>query len=150
MRLPHDCLVLVADGRKMLLLRNDGQADNPALTVVYGLERPNPADQDQKTDARGQRPTVGSPGQDSMDEADYHKRTEDLFARSVAEHINGLALRNELPPLIVVAPPGTLGALRKYYHQEAAACIRAEISREMTGAPVETITDMLKDHEEVG
>jgi len=149
MRLPHNSLVLVADGRKMLLLRNEGQADDPALTVEYGLEQPNPADHEQKSDARGQRPAVGSPGQASAGETDYHQRTEDEFARSVAGYINALALQNDLAPLIVIAPAGTLGELRKHYHREAAACIRAEIGREMTGYSVEAITDMLVAHEEV-
>lgn len=145
MRLPHNCLILVADGRKMLLLRNIGMADDPQLTVDYAEEQPNPADSDQKSDASGQRPTIGSPGQASTGETDYHQQTEDDFARRVADHLNGLALRNELDPLVVVASGKTLGQLRRHYHKETQARIIAEVDRVMTGYATDRIARMLAD-----
>ena len=53
MQLPHNAAILVADGRKMLFLRNEGDAEYPNLVVESAEEKVNPADRDQKTDAAG-------------------------------------------------------------------------------------------------
>ena len=53
MQVPHNTYVLVADGRKLLFLRNDGDAQALDLKVELAEEHPNPADRDQKTDASG-------------------------------------------------------------------------------------------------
>lgn len=147
MRLPHDCLVLVADGRKMLLLRNKGMADMPRLEVEYGEEQPNPSDLDQKTDLAGQRPAVG-PGQASVSEPDYHRLAEERFAARVADHLNGMALENDLGALIVVAAPRTLGVLRRKFHKEVQARIIAEVEKVMTGHPTDQVARMLLAEEE--
>ena len=53
MQVPHNALVLVADGRKALFLRNEGDAQMPNFQVEQHREHPNPKDSDQKTDASG-------------------------------------------------------------------------------------------------
>lgn len=148
MRLPHNCLVLVADGRKMLLMRNNGMADDLRLIVEHGEEQPNPADQNQKTDARGQKPSGGKRGQSSTEEADYHQLTEDRFAARIAQHLNALALRNALDPIIVIASGKTLGELRRHFHREVQAKIIAEIDKVMTGYSSDRIAQMLMGREE--
>jgi protein required for attachment to host cells len=46
---------------------------------------------------------------------DYHQQEEDRFAAAVAEMLKRRALANEFDSLVVVAPPRTLGELRKHY-----------------------------------
>ena len=53
MRIPHDALIVVADGRKMLLLRNEGDAERLNLQVEHKDIHENPKDRDQKSDAAG-------------------------------------------------------------------------------------------------
>jgi protein required for attachment to host cells len=53
MLVPHNTLVVVADGRKMLLLRNEGDAVNLNLQVEHKEIHENPKDSDQKSDAAG-------------------------------------------------------------------------------------------------
>ena len=43
MQIPHDTFVLVADGRKSLFFRNEGDADFPSLSVEDKEVRDNPA-----------------------------------------------------------------------------------------------------------
>jgi hypothetical protein len=43
---------------------------------------------------------------------------KDRFAAETAEMLKQRALRNEFESLIIVAPPRTLGELRKHYHKE--------------------------------
>jgi len=143
MLLPTNMFILVADGRKMLLLRNSGTADAPQLTVEYGEKQPNPPDHVQKTDLSGRRPATGTQGQASVTEADYHQQTEDRFAIRAAEELNGRALRHEYDALIVVAPPRTLGELRSHYHKTVRDRLVAEIAKDLTGYSTDRIVQML-------
>ena len=147
MRLPTNSLVLVADGRKMLLLRQTGTPNAPELTLIHGEDQPNPADHDQKTDAAGRMPQGGTPGQSSTSETDFHQQTEDVFARSVAEHLNAMALQNELGDLVVVAAPRTLGQLRKHFNKQVEDKIVGEIGKVMTGYSTDRIAAMLSEVE---
>ncbi|HEX8445676.1 MAG TPA: host attachment family protein [Sphingomonas sp.] len=139
MRLPHDTLVLVADGRKMLMFRNQGDADAPNLIVEDVETRSNPADRDQKTDAQGQRPSSTGYGQDSTSEADYHQLEENRFAASTADTLKDRALQGEYDRLVVVAAPKLLGELRKHYHKEVQTRLTAEIAKDLTGHPKDKI-----------
>jgi protein required for attachment to host cells len=86
MQLPHNAAVLVADGRKLLFLRNEGDDTYPNLVVEQAEEHLNPADHDQKSDSPGRASSasVGS-GQAVLDEPDYHQIEEDCFAAEAAE-----------------------------------------------------------------
>lgn len=53
MRVPSDALVVVADGRRMLLLRNRGDEEFPNLEVEQVEEKENPATRDQGSDEPG-------------------------------------------------------------------------------------------------
>lgn len=145
MLVPTNTLVLVADGKKMLVLRNTGLATDIDLSVEYGEEQPNPPDREQKTDLRGRMPQQGNPGQASVGETDYHQQAEERFAAHIAGWLNERALRNALDPVVVVAAPGTLGALRPHLHKTAKDRIVAEIGKDMTGHPTEGIAKMLVD-----
>ncbi|HEX7852682.1 MAG TPA: host attachment family protein [Sphingobium sp.] len=147
MRIEPDMLILVADGRKILLLRNKGTVGTPDLVVEYGEEQPNPPDRDQKTDAQGQRPGSIGPGQASAGETDYHQQTENRFAVHAAELLNQRALQNGFGKLVVVAAPATLGLLRPRYHQEVKARLVAEMAKDMTGTPVDRIAAYLSELE---
>lgn len=145
MLVPTNTLVLVADGRKMLVLRNTGLATDIDLSVEYGEEQPNPADREQKTDLRGQMPQHGTPGQASVGEADYHQQTEDEFAARMAEWLNERALRNALDPVVIVAAPATLGTMRPRLHKTVKDRVVGEIGKDMTGHTTGSIARMLVD-----
>lgn len=147
MRIEPDMLILVADGRKLLLLRNTGTVGTPELVVDYGEELPNPPDREQKSDARGQRPGSIGPGQASAGETDYHQQAEERFAVHAAEILNQRALANGFDKLIVVAAPATLGTLRQRYHGETRSRLVAEVPKDMTGYSVDRITRYLVDLE---
>lgn len=143
MRLAPNTLVLVADGRKILLLRNDGTATDPNLTVEYGEEQDNPRDSEQKSDRAGQHPSGGGASQASAGENDYHQQGEDRFAAHAAELLNTRALKQDFDDLIVIAPPKTLGVLRGQYHKEVKDRLVAELPKAMTGQSTDSITQML-------
>lgn len=142
MRVPHGSMVLVADGEKMLFFRNEGEALAPQLSVERNLVQDNPPDREQKTDAPGRGHSPG-PGRSAHEETDYHRLEKDRFAADTAEMLNRWALRNDYESLIVVAPPRTLGELRKHYHKETEKRIAGEVPKDLTGHPVPEIERIL-------
>lgn len=148
MRIPHDSYVLVADGAKMLFFRNEGDADNLNLTVLAAEQQADLYDRDIKTDTAGQKPAGVGPGGSTAGEADFHRQAEDQFAAEAAERINRAALANEFERLIIVAPPKTLGELRKHYHKQVQGRIAAEIAKDLTGHPVDRIESVLQNYQD--
>ena len=166
MQVPHKSVVLVADGRKLLFLRNEGDADYPNLVVETAREQVNPADRDQKTDAAGAASSTqsgagahgGAQGgsgnaagggaqfaasRGSLGETDFHQLEEDRFAAEAAELLKKRALANNYDSLIVVAPPKTLGELRKHYHKEVESRLSGELDKDLTGHPIDQIEKAL-------
>jgi protein required for attachment to host cells len=47
--------------------------------------------------------------------------------------------------LIIVAPPRTLGELRKYYHDELNRRLAGEVPKNLTNVPVNEIERILQD-----
>lgn len=156
MQLPHKSFIVVADGRKMLFFRNEGDADYPKLEVENHREEDNPKDSDQGTDRPGRAFTAGGvpPGQggsrpgaanrSGYSETDFHQLQEDRFAAELAEMLKERVLANEIETLIVVAPPKTLGELRKHYHKEVEARLAGEIAKDLTNIPVPEIEKALQ------
>ena len=166
MRVAHEALVLVTDGRKMLLLRNKGNPERIDLQLERKEIRENPKDIDQKTDAAGHSSSTQSgagapvsaqggsmqargqgaqfaPSRGTMGETDYHRLEEEKFAAEVAQLLNRKALSNAFEELVVVAPARTLGELRKHYHKEVDARLAAEIGKDLTSHPVPEIEEVL-------
>lgn len=144
MRVPHNSFIVVADGEKMLFFRNDGDADYPKLEVERKREQENPANRDIKTDSAGRSFASVGNGRSAMEEADFHQIEEDRFAAETAELLRERALRNDFESLIVVAPPRTLGELRKHYHKEVEKRLAGEIAKDLTGHPVEEIEKIIR------
>lgn len=166
MQVPHNSVVLVADGRKLLFLRNEGDAEYPNLQVEHAEERANPATRDQATDAAGAaRSTQSGPGapnvaqggsghaqgggaqfapsRGSFEQTDFHQLEEDRFAADAADLLKRRALSNDFESLIVIAPPRTLGELRKHYHKEVSARLTGELDKDLTGHPIPDIEKAL-------
>ena len=141
MQIPHDSFVLVADGRKSLFFRNQGDADFPNLAVEAKEVDVNPAHHEQASDLAGRASnTLGS----SMDEVDFHQQEEDRFAAETAAMLKARALQGDFDALVVVAPPRTLGELRKHYHKEVERRLVAEVPKDLVNVPVAEIEKVLQ------
>ena len=142
---PNNALILVADGRKALFLRNQGDEQQIDLRTASHRERDDRKDSDIKTDASGQSPApagTGLPG-GTMGEPDFHQQEEDRFARDLAEKVNAMALAGQFDALVVVAPARTMGELRPLWHKEVGARIVGEHVKEMTDRPIPDIEALL-------
>lgn len=168
MKVPHDAMVVVADGRKLLMLRNQGDADYLNLQVVQKQLHANPKTSDQKTDSSGRSSSTQSgpgapavaqngsmhargggaqfaPARGTMGETDFHQLEEDRFAAEVAGMLREEALHNNFESLIIVAPPRTLGELRKHYHSSVVDRLAGELAKDLTDHPVPEIESALRN-----
>ena len=145
MQVPHNSVVLVADGEKMLFFRNAGDDEYLNLAVEAKEVQDNPATRDQKTDEAGRSFPSSGPGHHAYSETDFHQLEEDRFAAEAAEMLKKRALNGDYDSLIVVAPPRTLGELRKHYHKEVEKRLVGEIAKELTGHPVSEIEKILRE-----
>lgn len=144
MRIPNQTLVLVADGRKMLFLRNEGDETYPDLRVEAHREQDNPSNREQSTDAPGRAATGNfRTNRSGMEETDFHQIAEDRFAAEASELLRKRALANDFEQLIIAAPPRTLGELRKHYHSSVEQRLIGEVDKDLTGMPIPDIEKAL-------
>ncbi len=143
MALPNQALVLVADGRKMLFLRNHGDEAQIDLRTESHEEREDRKDRDIKTDAAGSGSPSAGIGRDSMDETDFHQQEEDRWVKDAAAELKRRALRNDFSALAIIAPPKALGVLRKELHKEVERRLVLTLNKEMTDRPIPDIEELL-------
>ena len=143
MALPNGALVLVADGKKMLFLRNTGDENQIDLRTEAHEEREDSMDRDLKTDAPGTQSPRAGIGRDTMEEVDFHQQEEDRWVKDAAEELKKRALRNDYDALAIIAPPRALGVLRKELHKEVERRIILTLNKEMTDRPIPDIEELL-------
>ena len=143
MALPHNALVLVADGTKALFLRNQGDQNQIDLRTEAHDKREDRKDREIKTDAPGANKQSMGYGRPVMDETDFHQQEEDRWIKEAAEELKRRALRNDFDALAIVAPPKALGYLKKCLHKEVEKRIVLTINKEMTDRPIPDIEELL-------
>ena len=148
MTIPKNALVLVADGRKMLFLRNQGKGQQIELVTEAHHERDDRKNSEIKSDAAGAGAQSGGHGRPAMDETDFHQQDEDRYAADAADQLRIRALAGDYDALVIVAPPRTLGELRKHLHKEVEKRVVMELAKEMTDRPLPDIAAMLMGRSE--
>jgi protein required for attachment to host cells len=143
MALPNRALVLVADGRKLLFLRNHGDRNQIDLRMESHDQREDLKDHEIKSDAPGTSKQAFGFGSPAFDETDFHQQNKDRWARDAADELNKRALRNDFDALAIIAPPRTLSVLRKELHKEVERRMVLTINKEMTDRPIPDIEDLL-------
>ena len=137
LKIPHQALIFVGDGRKALFLQNDGDAKFLNLSVEKVFENENPSSHEQGSDRPGrvsQGAVAGRKG--AVEPTDWHDLEEHRFTRTVAAAMEQMVRASKATALIVVAPPRTLAELRNTIHSDVKACVIAEISKDLTKHPI--------------
>lgn len=142
LKIPHEGLVLVSDGRKALFLKNRGDDLYPNLQVERVLEAPdNLPTRLQGTDKQGQTWAMGQ--RSAIEQADWHDLAERKFAGEVAQAINEVCFSGEVKHIVVAAPPRTLAELRHRFTDAVKQRILAEVNKDLTKHPVYEIEQHL-------
>jgi protein required for attachment to host cells len=135
--------VLVGDGRKALFFINKGSRDLLDLRVVETRIDENPATRDQGTDRPGRAFASVGGARSAVGDTDWHEVEEERFARAIAERINAGAEANEFSEIVIVAPPKTLGEIRKDLSKKAQSKVAGELGKDLTRHPLADIEKAL-------
>jgi protein required for attachment to host cells len=138
-KIPHNAFVFVGDGRKALLLRNDGDADLLNLKTEQVFTDQNPPTHEQGTDRPGRAFSSVGTVRSSVSQTDWHQLEEHRFAAEVAAMLERTVRDRGVETLVVVAPPRALADLRKAFHPEVKKRIIAEIDKDLTKHPIDQI-----------
>ena len=125
--IPHNTLVIVADGRAARMFRNQGDESGLKLHQTRQLDT---------SDAMESSPSGSQPQDNDVGEA--------AFAKMLADRINRSALRNGFEHLVLVADPTTLGEIRPQLHKEVVQRTMAEVAKDWTNTPLEQISSALQ------
>ena len=128
-KIPHNALVVVADGGGARYFRNSGQQHSVTLTADGELQ---PADLENDGPS-GKRPPESTP----------QENDEATFAKQLANELNGRALRGDFAALVLIADPQTLGQIRPLLHKEVQSRLVAEHGKTLRKATIEDIQKAL-------
>lgn len=132
MLLPHGAVIALVDGHNFELYRNVGNEAAPELN-------PLPAPRlDLHNHSGGSHRSSAGNHADSL-------VVEDAHAMAAATWLNGQVLSHKIKDLAVVAPPRTLGELRKHYHKLTERALRKEVNKDLIGTAPETILAALRE-----
>jgi protein required for attachment to host cells len=146
MPLPNNALVLVADGRKMLLFRNHGDENQIDLRTESHDARKDRKDREIKTDAPGTTKQSAGYGRSTYEEPDFQQQEEDRWIKDAADELKARVLRGDFDALAIVAPPKALGVLKKCLHKEVERRLVCTVNKEMSGRPIPDIEALLNGH----
>lgn len=130
MQFPTGATIVVTDGNTLRLLRNEGDELHLRLE-----EFPAPVLHAHHGAGRGPHPHKGNDSPRS--------NTEDNHAAAVADWLNAEAVGGRFSAVYVVAPPRTLGELRRHYHPALKSRLLGELNKEHTHDTVNALRDML-------
>ena len=146
MIVPKGTLVMVVDGAKKLLLRNDGEALAPVLTKIERTDDPVLSTAELGSDRPGRSFQSTGTARSGYEASNYHQQEEDAFAVAAAEQLNVLALAPNAS-LILIAAPHVLGIMRDHLASATMGRIRAQFAKDYAGRTAHDIAAMLANHE---
>lgn len=132
MLLPHGTVVAVIDGRTLELYRNTGDAAAPELEAL-----PSPALGTLNHSGAGHHSSTGNHEGNMVD--------EDAHAIAAAQWLNGEVLGHRLDKLVIIAPPRTLGELRRHFHKQTEQAIMHELNKDYVGKPPSEVLEALRE-----
>lgn len=143
MQIPHNTLIAVADGAKLLLLRNTGDAAHPRLETVEHETQHHAATHDQGADRPGKGHGSEGHGRSAVAQTDWHQQDEDRFAVHTADLLDRLATDGWAEHIVVIAPPKTLGEMRKHYAKSVETRLLGEMHKDLAGLSLDQIAQHL-------
>ena len=128
MRIPAQALVALANGERLVIMRNVGQPLEPRLEKV---SEPDLLLTNFSAGVRHQDPAGQRNGSTDIDELAH--------GAAIAEWLNDKTLNGENEPLVIAADPKTLGQIRQRCHQALQSRIVGELAKDLTNQPIEAI-----------
>jgi protein required for attachment to host cells len=134
MKIPHHALIALANGEKLVILRNLGQPFEPRLERV---SEPDLLLTNFSAGARHQDPAGQRNGSTDIDELAH--------GAAIAEWFNKATLNGAHEPVVIAADPKTLGQIRQHCHKELEARIVGEVAKDLINSPLPEIERVLAE-----
>ena len=128
-KIPHNTLVVVADGTGARFFRNASHEHTVSLAAEGEFNPTHLLDDG----PAGKRPTESSPQE--TDEA--------TFAKQLAHELYRRAHNGDFTALVLIADPQTLGQIRPALHKEVQDRLVSEVGKTLTKASVTDIQEAL-------
>lgn len=137
MKIPANALILVADGRKAIILRNAGDEKFPNLKTEWTVEEPHPLTAAQGSDRPGRVYVQGR--KSSVEQTDWHSEEETAFAKKAAAELERFVRDAKAHHVVIVAPPRTLAVLRRNLGSDTLQKVIGELTQDLVKFPVSEI-----------
>ena len=124
-KIPHNALIVVADGTGARFFRNSGQENKVSLSAEGEF---------QPTDLLNEGPAGKRPPESSNQETD-----EATFAKQLAKELYRRAHSGDFAALVLIADPQTLGQIRPTLHKEVQDRLVSEVGKTLTKASIADI-----------
>ena len=145
MLLSRDMLIITLDGQNARLLRNGGSATEPRFEVVEERHSDIPPDRDLMSDRPGRSFASAAPVRHAYQEDSAHDRAEVEFAVHAMDMLD--RVDSGAGPVVLVAPPQTMGILRAKMPQHHRGRIAHEINKDLNAYTPQEISAFLVDYE---
>nr|WP_111298697.1 host attachment protein [Paracoccus saliphilus] len=125
--LPHNTVVVVADGHSASIFRN---------VARHGIEL---VQMETVTPASLSDPAT----MPVLDEISPRDEEEAGFAAQLTRHLNKMVLKHKMEDVAIIADPSSLGVMRKHYHKELQLRLRKEVAKTLTNSDIPAIQNAL-------
>jgi protein required for attachment to host cells len=133
---------LVADALRARFLEHDRPFGPWRERTDDAIEIENPRSREQGTERPGRVGESASPTRHAIEpKTDPHREAKRLFARRLAEQLEGAA--SHYDRLVLVAPPPFLGDLREELGDAARRKLRGTLDKDLTHAPLAELSGQL-------
>lgn len=130
---PRKTWVLVADGARARVLENDGPGKGLQPALGFDFAAPHAATRDFVTDKPGRGHGPGGTAHHAKPpRVDWHTFEKHLFAKTLADALDGADQNGAFDDLVLVAPPKALGELRQALGDRVKAKVKAEVGKDLT------------------
>jgi protein required for attachment to host cells len=146
MLIPTGSIILVTDGARLRVYRNEGPAAAAKLVQQDGLEVHLPSSAELGDDRPGRSFSSHGVGRSAYETADPHDAIEAQFAEDAADRVNGLVAAGET--VLLAAAPRTLGLMRRALAPGVRDRLLAEIDADYTKTTPEDLSGLLARREQ--
>jgi protein required for attachment to host cells len=142
--IPHGAGVVIADGRKALILRNTGSPMAPKFETIQAIESSETRETHEiGTDRPGRVHESSTTRRSAMEQTDFHTQAEQRFAGLVAEAVQVQHGQGAFATLVLVAAPRTLAVLCDELSKPLQAAVVGELAKDLTNHPLPEIEKLL-------
>jgi protein required for attachment to host cells len=145
MLIAHGTLIMAVDGARMAMFRNKGNVRQPSLELMVQERRITPSTAELGDDQPGR--TFQSMGyrRGAYEAVDLHQLIEDTFIKEMGEMLTSV-MRGDEAQAILIAPPHTLGVIRKSLPADIRQRLLAEIDKDYAARTATEIAQMLNQY----